>query len=154
MNGGELFVIMKTDRLRTETQRLMEESKKTIEIHDAHFKKNLNKLQEAIKEEEQQKADDAKRLQALEKQVDKAGETKTIATKLHKNDRCILQALANSKERIYQVDLEQITHLTRKTISKRLKKLQNAGYVSYPEGERGGIEITEVGKNALLGTTQ
>jgi hypothetical protein len=93
-------------------------------------------------------------LEKLSANSGETGKTKTIATKLHKNDRCILQALVNYKERVYQVDLETTTKLSRKTVGKRLKKLQEADYVSYPEGERGGIEITKAGENALLGTTQ
>ena len=98
---------------------------------------------------------DRDRLDTAIKWVKKDLETQSFSkfvnttTKLHKCERLILKELNNCKERIFQVDLEATTNISRNTVSKYLKKLLKAKCISYPDGKRGGIAITTLGQKML-----
>jgi DNA-binding MarR family transcriptional regulator len=68
---------------------------------------------------------------------------------LHKDELRILEHLLKQMTAANQYDLETATGLSRRTISDRLSRLREMGYVWRPHGPRGGEAITEAGKNAL-----
>jgi uncharacterized membrane protein len=67
---------------------------------------------------------------------------------LHPDDKKILEALAKARTTQFQSDLEpnESTGLSRKTLSARLKELRKMGLVSRPRGPKGGDAITEKGR--------
>lgn len=74
------------------------------------------------------------------------------APALTPDDRAILQALADAGTTQPQADIAAAAERDIKTIRQRLKRLEAAGLVSRPCGERSGFAITPAGLGLLRST--
>jgi RIO-like serine/threonine protein kinase len=67
-------------------------------------------------------------------------------TSLIQEDVMILQALAQMPHRVMaQEEIASASHVSRKTLGRRLRQLRLWGFVRRPQGPRGGEQITENG---------
>jgi DNA-binding MarR family transcriptional regulator len=61
----------------------------------------------------------------------------------------VLCQLTEGPTTMTQVDVENATGISRKTVGKHLKALVDRGFVCYSKGKRGGASITQAGRDFL-----
>lgn len=101
-------------------------------------------------------------LKVMEKRIDAKAEVKassenvkpqaaTVAT-LNTAQHTVLETLATAgAKRLKNVDIEAATRLAKQTVTKAVASLIESGFAERPDGQRGGVEITAAGREALNG---